>query len=97
MSDDPPRERVRVRYKGRVQGVGFRATAARLAMAFPVDGWVRNLWDGDVDLVAEGNPEAVEQFLARVRTAFERKIVSVEIAPESPGLAPGSGFRVRYD
>ena len=97
MSDEPRRERLRVRYKGRVQGVGFRATVARLASGQPVDGWVKNLWDGDVELVVEGNPAAVEQLLGRVRTAFERKIVSVETSPETPGLAPGSGFAVRYD
>jgi len=40
-----------VRYRGCVQGVGFRYTARRLAEGFPVAGYVRNLSSGEVELV----------------------------------------------
>jgi acylphosphatase len=57
----------RVVYAGRVQGVGFRATAVTIAQEFPVHGWVRNLPDGRVELLAEGERDQVEAFLAAVR------------------------------
>ena len=53
-----PRERRRVVFSGRVQGVGFRFTCQSLARGFDVAGYVRNLADGRVELVAEGEPSA---------------------------------------
>src|SRR5207302_300055 len=57
-------------FSGRVQGVGFRATAASLARDYPVTGWVKNLSDGRVQLLAEGPEEAVRAFLHDVRAPF---------------------------
>jgi len=48
---------------GRVQGVGYRAWAWRQAQALSLRGWVRNLPDGRVELVAAGPEEAVVAFL----------------------------------
>ena len=48
------REQLRVFYSGRVQGVGFRYAVKSLAPGFEVAGTVRNLPDGRVELVAEG-------------------------------------------
>ena len=58
----------KVTYSGRVQGVGFRATAAAIASDHAVRGWVRNLPDDRVELLVDGPPEAVEAFLNAVRT-----------------------------
>ncbi len=55
-----------VYYTGRVQGVGFRHTAQKLAARFAVRGYVRNLPCGDVELVAEGEPAEVTALLAAV-------------------------------
>ena len=52
---------------GRVQGVGFRAFAHRAAIDAGVRGWVRNLPDGSVETWVEGEPDAVERYLARLR------------------------------
>ena len=57
---------VQVFYEGRVQGVGFRYTARRVAAGFEVAGYVRNLPDGRVELVASGDDEEVEGFLTAV-------------------------------
>jgi acylphosphatase len=55
--------RLSARVRGRVQGVGFRATTVSVARRLGLAGWVRNLVDGDVELEAEGPPEAIEQLL----------------------------------
>jgi acylphosphatase len=61
------RQRVRVYYSGRVQGVGFRYTVKSLVPGFEVTGTVRNLLDGRVELVAEGTQEELDAFLQAIR------------------------------
>src|SRR5512139_1725352 len=61
------RKRVEVFYAGRVQGVGFRWTTREIAKGFEVAGHVRNLTDGRVELVAEGEEEELRQFLDTIR------------------------------
>jgi acylphosphatase len=56
----------RLIFFGRVQGVGFRYTAHALAGDFAVAGYVRNLHDGSVELVAEGAQDQVDAFLNAV-------------------------------
>jgi acylphosphatase len=90
------RERVRVHYSGRVQGVGFRFTAERLARAFGVVGYVRNLPDRRVELVAEGAPNEVDAFLAAVRSEMGGKIHSALADREPPGDPPFDDFSIRF-
>ena len=52
------------RVKGRVQGVGFRYSALREAQLLRLNGWVRNAASGEVEVWAEGPPEALEFLLA---------------------------------
>jgi acylphosphatase len=56
--------RYRVLISGRVQGVCFRDTCRRVAVAHGVTGWVRNLPDGRVEAVFEGPADGVRQLLA---------------------------------
>ena len=64
-----PAARVHVLFKGRVQGVGFRYTAERVAQEAGVTGWVRNLPTGDVEAVAEGTKKRLETFLEKMKTS----------------------------
>lgn len=85
--------RAEVTYRGRVQGVGFRATVYRIADRFEVDGWVRNEPDGSVALVAEGVPGQVDAFLAEVARVMNGYIKSVDKLSVSP--RGESGFEIR--
>jgi acylphosphatase len=64
------KERRRVYYSGRVQGVGFRFTTHRLTQGFGVTGYVRNLDDGRVELLVEGEPSELDRFLEAVEDRF---------------------------
>lgn len=57
----------RVIFHGRVQGVGFRWTTNRLAAGFPVNGFVRNLADGTVELFVQGSAEAISSLIAAIQ------------------------------
>ena len=72
------RERRRVYYSGRVQGVGFRFTCQHVARGFDVAGYVRNLPDGRVELVAEGDPAEIDAFLKAIQDAMGRYIRDVD-------------------
>jgi acylphosphatase len=91
-----PTERRRVYYSGWVQGVGFRFTSERLARNYQVSGYVRNLPDGRVEIVAEGEQATLTAFLSAVQTALGRYIRSVSSASEPPGDPPYSGFSISY-
>lgn len=60
----------RIHYAGHVQGVGFRLTTQNIARFHPVTGYVRNLLNGEVELVVEGLPWQVDAFLEEL----ERKM-----------------------
>ena len=74
MHEPVERQRRRLIYSGRVQGVGFRYTTASIARRFPVTGYVRNLPDGSVELAAEGTADVLDEFLGTVSSVFERNI-----------------------
>jgi acylphosphatase len=87
--------RRRVVVHGDVQGVGYRWSCVRQAEALGVRGWVANRPDGSVELVAEGEPDAVERLVAWTRRGPSLAAVSrVEVAEEAPeGLAD---FRIGH-
>src|SRR5258708_13770150 len=73
-ADDEPKKAKMVYYSGKVQGVGFRATAADIAKDYAVTGWVKNLSDGRVQLLVEGPEDAMAKFLKPVRAPWQSTI-----------------------
>jgi acylphosphatase len=67
ITPEPARRRLKILYSGRVQGVGFRYTAQKAAAGFEITGSVRNLSDGNVELIAEGARAELEAFRDAIR------------------------------
>lgn len=66
--------RRQILFHGRVQGVGFRYTTASIARRYPVTGYVRNLSDGSVELIADAVPVVLDRFVAEIGSEFAGKI-----------------------
>ena len=77
--------RYRVLVSGRVQGVFFRDTCRRMALAHGVSGWVRNLPDGQVEAVFEGRAEDVDRLVEWAHHGPSRAMVAhVAVQAEPP-------------
>jgi acylphosphatase len=71
--------------RGRVQEVGYRFFALRAARELGVNGWIRNLADGSVETLAEGEEAALEQYLARLHTGPPgSRVDAVAVEPAEP-------------
>ena len=68
----------RVIFRGRVQGVGFRATTHRLARGRAVVGYVKNLPDGTVEMLAQGTPAEITGFFDAIAQRFAGYICDTE-------------------
>lgn len=84
--------RRRVAVRGRVQGVWFRASAAREAARLGVSGFARNERDGSVTVEAEGSPEAVAAMVAWCRAGPPRAEVTEVVVTDLEPLGT-TGFR----
>ncbi len=85
---------VRVRISGVVQGVGFRYFTRAVARDLGLRGYVRNMDDGSVEAVAEGEPERIDLFLDRVATGPPASSVSgLKVAEIPPSGYDDFGIR----
>jgi acylphosphatase len=62
--------------RGRVQGVGFRFFVRDEASLFGINGWVRNLEDGSVEIHGEGTKERLDEFISKVNMGPRSGLVS---------------------
>jgi acylphosphatase len=88
-------ERRRVHFAGRVQGVGFRYTTVSVARRYAVSGYVQNLSDGRVVLVAEGAGVELDRFLADLGETM-REYIRDSHCESGPPTGEFRGFQVRY-
>ena len=84
-----------VHFAGNVQGVGFRYTACRIAAGFDVTGYVRNLPDGRVECVVEGDAGQVGEFLSALAERM-RGCIRNQTAQSAPYSGGFHSFGVRY-
>lgn len=82
--------RLQVRFQGRVQGVGFRATTLSCARGLPLTGFVRNEPDGSVLMEAQGREPDLNLLLARLAERMSRNITRADRTelPELPDDHP---------
>ena len=80
-------------FSGRVQGVGFRYTAAYLADPLDLTGWVKNLLDGRVEMEIQGRPEAIDRLLAQLHN--QRFIAIRDIEMWEIPVVEETGFATR--
>ena len=73
-----------INVSGRVQGVGFRYFTLSTAKNLDIKGWVRNLANGEVEIIATGTDGALNQFLSEIRTGPKySKVDKVEIQTQT--------------
>ncbi|MDH5794911.1 MAG: acylphosphatase [Candidatus Bathyarchaeota archaeon] len=90
------RVRARVFISGFVQGVFFRYETRKMARRYAVTGWVRNLYDGRVEAVFEGERKDVDAMIAFCKKGPPSATVTrVEVFWEEP-TGESKGFQVRY-
>ena len=78
-------KRAHVFYSGHVQGIGFRYTAEDIAESLGLKGWVKNLSDGRVEVVAEGEEGDIKEFLDKIlKGPLGRYISDAEVSWEKP-------------
>lgn len=86
--------RKHMRFTGRVQGVGFRYRAKYAANGVGITGWVRNEWDGAVEIEAQGTEEQINYMLTMINRSDYIVIDSIE-TKLIPLEEHETGFHVR--
>jgi len=82
--------------RGLVQGVGYRYFAFRLARQFGLTGWVKNLLDGSVEIEAEGDPSAMDEYVRELKEGPRSSIVRGVDIDWTEATGKYSNFDVRY-
>jgi acylphosphatase len=91
-----PHVRLHAVVDGRVQGVNFRYYTQRRATELGLTGYVRNLWDGTVEAVAEGGRPKVEELLAFLRVGPRSAFVTQVDTQWAAATGEFDRFEVRY-
>lgn len=90
-----PMQQKHVYYSGRVQGVGFRFTTMNIAEDYEVTGFVRNLPDGRVELLAQGPEMQLDAFLGELTATMGRHIIETNMQ-DDPCTEEFKDFKIRY-
>jgi acylphosphatase len=88
--------RAHILIEGQVQGVFYRAFTRNLAAKLGLNGWVKNLYDGRVEAVLEGQRELIEQAIGECRKGpAGSSVKNIDIQWEDPS-GEYKGFEIRY-
>lgn len=88
--------RLRVLFKGRVQGVGFRHTVEGFGQDMGITGWVMNLPSGEVEVVAEGSEAKLQAFLKHIQESHLGTGITRHTVQWSESQNEFDDFRVEY-
>jgi acylphosphatase len=88
--------RAHIIISGRVQGVFYRAFTRELALNLDLNGWVRNLYDGNVEAVFEGEKHVIEQAIKKCHIGPPgSRVTDIEVHWET-FVGDQKGFMIRY-
>jgi acylphosphatase len=90
------KKQIHVLYSGRVQGIGFRFTAEDVALGLGVMGWVKNLPDGRVEVVAEAEEKVLLQYLEQIKNSFLKKYITNEEISWVQATGHYTDFQIRF-
>ena len=79
--------RLEVHLEGQVQGVGMRYFVRQQAMSLGITGRVRNLQDGRVEVIAEGENDRLNELLEKLKNSPVGRVVNVDFSWDKPSLA----------
>lgn len=82
-------------FSGQVQGVGFRYTARHIAGRYDITGFVRNLPDGDVEMLAQGSEQDIDNCIKEIQDSFNGYIRDTTVEPV-PHNSRYADFRITY-
>ena len=88
--------RLHANFSGTVQGVGFRFTVRRIAEQYEVTGFVRNLPNRQVEVVAEGDREVVESFINAIYNSSLRDYIRSIEKEWQPATGEYKEFEIRF-
>ena len=88
--------RLHANFSGTVQGIGFRFITVRIAKQYEVSGFVRNLFDGRVEVVAEGDREVVKSFIDAICSSSLRDYIRNVEKHWEPATEEYEKFEVRF-
>ena len=89
-------KRLHVYISGRVQGVFFRAETQRTAKGFNLTGWVRNIADGHVEALFEGEDTNVDKMIAWCHIGPPAARVEEVLIEEKPYIGEFRDFSIKY-
>lgn len=94
-SSEGEKKRLHAIVDGSVQGVGFRMFVVTYAQTFGLTGWVRNTYDGRVEVLAEGTQQQLDQLLDKLRMGPRSAFVTEVQKDWQPATGEFSRFDVR--
>ena len=90
------KKRLHIYYSGTVQGIGFRFTAERVAINLGLRGWVRNLFDGRVEVVSEGEESDLVDFLNKIKNGPMKHYITGAQVTWQEATGEFTDFTVRF-
>ena len=88
-------QQTHIHFRGMVQGVGFRYTAQSYARQLNVCGWVKNLPDGSVEVIAQGGQNDIEELCKALKSHFGGYIRDIDQTLED-AFEEFSSFQIRF-